>query len=676
MSECVTPILSLENLSVFFEQQSFYALADLFLRIQANECYVLLGESGCGKSMTALAIMQLLPSNARWGKGSRIVLNETNLIKLPEYLLQQIRGKRIAMIFQEPMTSLNPVMTIGQQLAEVVLHHQDVKAIQLQQQLIEILQEVGIPSPALRLHEYPHQLSGGMKQRIMIAMALLAKPDILIADEPTTALDVTIQAQILSLLKDLQRKRQMAILFITHDIAVAKQVADRVGVMYAGQIVEEAPQDVFFVAPKHPYTKKLFAAIPRLNARDKQLAVIPGQVEAVSDPAAPGCRFAARCEHVFAACHHTQPALLTLDNTQQVRCLHYVDGTEIRAKQVAQLPLTSVPQPIQQPTKHSANLLTAKNIRVHFPIKRGLLQRQIGAVKAVDAVSLSIATGETLALVGESGCGKTTLGQAIMQLLPYECDELVFNDMTVNSLEHHTLQHFRRHAQIIFQDSLSALNPRIPVGESLIEGLWALGNMPNKQACHERIDEMLAKVGLSPSIKSRFPHEFSGGQRQRICIARALVLKPKLLVCDEPTSALDVSVQAQLLNLFRDLQQEFNMSYLFISHDMSVVSFLAHRIAVMYLGKIVEIGTVDAILNDPKHPYTQLLLRAVPSLDERKALTSTAHHADLPSAAAPPAGCHFAGRCPHAMPQCKISYPQSRQLADRQVACWLYHDES
>ncbi|MBT9612980.1 MAG: dipeptide ABC transporter ATP-binding protein, partial [Burkholderiales bacterium] len=517
----------------------------------------------------------------------------------------------------------------------------------------------------------PHQLSGGMKQRVMIAIALACEPALLIADEPTTALDVTIQAQVLALLRELQHKNGMALLFITHDLGVVAEMAHRVGVMYAGEIVEMAAREAFFKNPRHPYSQKLFDSVPRLDKRGTALAMIPGSVPKL-DRTFTGCRFAARCEFAWARCTDETPRWTVLEQGVGARC-HLLEQEAGAGRQASGVTVQA------SEVRHQASgreLLRVRDLKVHFPIRKGFLQRVVGAVKAVDGVSLAIPAGRTLALVGESGCGKTTVGKGILQLVPVTGGSVLFEGQELTSLNRNQLRSKRGAFQIIFQDPFSSLDPRMVIAEILEEGMRALNVGANAQVRAQRIDRLLEEVGLAADTKYRYPHEFSGGQRQRIAIARALAVNPKLIVCDEPTSALDVSVQAQILNLLRGLQQTHQLSYLFITHNISVVEYLAHDVAVMYLGRIVEHGPVEAVLGAPKHPYTQALLSAVPMIEKASGREVIHLQGELPSPAHPPSGCHFHPRCPHAMPVCSERYPDETVFGAQVVRCYLYSGKS
>ncbi len=641
-------------------------------RIRRGETFALLGESGCGKSMTALSLLRLLPQPAGQITGGSVSLDGEELLALPETGMRAIRGGRIAMIFQEPMTSLNPVMTVGVQIEESLHQHQGLSGAAARQRVIELLDAVGIPDAARRYGEYPHQLSGGMKQRIMIAIALAGDPDLLIADEPTTALDVTIQAQVLELIKTLQRERGMAVLLITHDLGVVSGMADHVAVMYAGQIVEQAPRDAFFRQPQHPYSRMLFAALPDSSKREARLTVIPGTVPPLNQ-AFRGCRFAGRCDRGWAECERRAPLWFDRAGDAGVRC-HLADPGLAAPDDGAPQAGGDSGEPVYaQLAAERAELLQVDELKVFFPIQKGLFKRVVGQVRAVDGVSLCIPRGQTLALVGESGCGKTTAGKAILQLLKPTAGSVSFESVELTRLKGEALRSRRRDFQIVFQDPFSSMNPRMSVGDIIEEGMIAQRIGGDAAQRRQRVQQLLEQVGLRPEHTRRYPHEFSGGQRQRICIARALAVNPKLIVCDEPTSALDVSVQAQILNLLQDLQGELGLSYLFITHDLSVVSYLADRVAVMYLGRIVEEGEAQDVLDSPRHPYTQALLSAVPTVDagsERKVIRL---EGDLPSPSSPPAGCHFHPRCPRAVAECRRSYPQPTEIsATHEVRCHLF----
>lgn len=590
------------------------AIDGLSLSIQRGETFALVGESGCGKSMTALALMRLLPENGSVTQG-RVDLEGSDLLALPESGMRAVRGGRIGMIFQEPSTSLNPVMRIGEQVVEAIQAHTALRGAAARAKAIEWLGRVGIPEPESRFDEYPFRMSGGQKQRVMIAMTLASEPDFLVADEPTTALDVTIQAQILELLKQLQKEQGMGLLLITHDLAVVSGMAHRVALMYAGQIIEVAEAAEFFKAPRHPYARLLLRALPDSAKRGDMLAAIPGTVPPLWQ-SFEGCRFAPRCDRAFDACRHTPPELIA-GGESQVRCLLYADGAVPETGQgtSANAPLRFDAPPLAPAVVPP--LLEVRGLSVRFPIRRGLLQRSVGAFVAVDEISFSIGPGQTLALVGESGCGKTTTGKAIVQLLRGQAQvsgEANFGGDDLFTLQGEALRAARRQVQIIFQDPFASLNPRMRVLDILEEGVQALRPDLPAASRHAALERLVDQVGLRRDALQRYPHEFSGGQRQRIAIARALAVQPKLIVCDEPTSALDVSVQAQILNLLRQLQRELGVSYLFITHNIGVVEYIADHVAVMNRGRIEEAGEAGRVLERPGTAYTRTLLAAVPRI--------------------------------------------------------------
>ena len=640
-------------------RQTLAAVDGISFAIAPGETFALLGESGCGKSVTAQGLLRLLPAAGRVLGGS-VKLAGEELLALPEADMRAYRGGRMAMIFQEPATSLNPVLTVGRQIGEVLARHLNLTGEPARQRMLELLRQVGIADPERRLGEYPFQLSGGMKQRVMIAIALAGEPELLIADEPTTALDVTVQAQILDLLAGLQAARGMGMLLITHDLGVVARMAQRIGVMYAGELVEVASREDFFTAPRHPYTQALFAALPEVSRRGQKLVTIPGQVPALSAMPS-GCRFADRCPHVMAVCREVWPPWRATGDGHVVRCHWTGEAAAADALRHAVTELALEP---------GRAFLDVSDLKVHFPIRKGILQRTVGHVRAVDGVALAIAPGRTLALVGESGCGKTTVGKALLQLIKPTAGSVRLGGSELVGLSGRRLRAARRHMQMVFQDPFASLNPRLRVGEIIAEGMGALGLEKHPAAQAAAVVALLQQVGLPAEALDRFPHEFSGGQRQRIAIARALAVQPELLICDEPTSALDVSVQAQILNLLKALQAELGVAYLFITHNFAVVEYLAHDVAVMYLGRIVERGRAEDVLQAPQHPYTRALLSAVPvpRLDggeQRIRLPG-----ETPSPANPPAGCHFHPRCPKATDLCRQTYPETTAASTtHSVAC-------
>ena len=620
-------MLKIDELKVVLDADAglVRAIDGLSLAIERGQTFALVGESGCGKSMTALALLRLLPDSGRVTQG-RVDLGDQELLGLPEWRMRSVRGGRVGMIFQEPSTSLNPVMRVGEQIVEAIETHTALRGAAARAKAIEWLGRVGIPEPERRIDEYPFRLSGGQKQRVMIAMTLAAEPDFLVADEPTTALDVTIQAQILALLKQLQRERGMGLLLITHDLAVVSGMADQVALMYAGQIIEVASAEEFFSAPRHPYARLLLEALPDAAKRGEPLAAIGGSVPPLSQTFS-ACRFAPRCDKVFARCEAEAPVLLSEagqggSTARSVRCFLYAPGAAA-ASPVMAGPVNRAPPPAARrgesapPTPTAVPLLEVIQLRVVYPTRSSLLQRARPGFAAVGGVSFSLQAGRTLALVGESGCGKTTTGKAIVQLLRRQArieGEALLDGQDLFRLEGAALLRARSQVQMIFQDPFASLNPRMRVFDLLEEGLLALKPELGAAERRSRLLALVERVGLRAEALERYPHEFSGGQRQRLAIARALAVEPRLIVCDEPTSALDVSVQAQILNLLRELQRELAVSYLFITHNIGVVAYLADEIAVMRCGQIEEAGPAAQVLGRPAAAYTRGLLAAVPRL--------------------------------------------------------------
>ncbi|MCA6450302.1 MAG: ABC transporter ATP-binding protein [Chitinophagaceae bacterium] len=569
------PLLHIKNLSIHFvtDGARTQALKNINISVSRGELLAIVGESGSGKSVTSLSILQLLPTPPAEYVSGEILLNTDentiDLLQLPREQLSTIRGNRVAMIFQEPMTSLNPVLTCGFQVREAILQHKAITAEEATHQTIALFEKVQLPDPAGMFHRYPHQLSGGQKQRVMIAMAMSCEPDLLICDEPTTALDVTVQKNILQLIRELQLQNKMSVIFITHDLGVVADIADRVAVMYKGMIVEQDTADTIFKEPKHPYTKALLACRPMLYAKGERLPVVSDFME--------------------------------------------VDATgNIQEKSGLTVPQPQTPNP--KPPTPNSRLLSVQNLKVWFPAKKTFLGKTTAYTKAVNDVSFDLYEGETLGLVGESGCGKSTLGRALLRLIDTKGGSIQYKNTDLLTASSSQLKALRKDMQIIFQDPYSSLNPRITIGEAIAEPLLVHGLLTNGRQRKEKVLELLEKVNLRPEHYYRYPHEFSGGQRQRIVIARALALQPSFIICDESVSALDVSVQAQVLNLLNDLKKEFGFTAIFISHDLSVVRYISDRILVMNKGRIEEMGMAEQVYTSPQSTYTQRLISSIPGI--------------------------------------------------------------
>ena len=684
-ADATRPLLEVRDLRTTFATHhgEFRAVDGVSFSVDAGRTIGIVGESGCGKSVTALSIMRLVPTPPGRIAGGAVLFEGEDLLKLPIERMQALRGDRIAMIFQEPMTSLNPVFTVGEQITEGILRHRDLSRDAAKTMAVDMLRRVRIPSPDKRYHDYPHRLSGGMRQRVMIAMALACGPRLLIADEPTTALDVTIQAQILDLMRMLREETGTAIALITHDLGVVAEVADDIVVMYAGRIVERASVGALFAMPQHPYTIGLLGSIPQVHLEQSRLAAIEGQVP---NPLAPvtGCAFHPRCPFATARCREAEPPLVDLGGDHHAACWHTPlsggqgqgpkgasprDGESGRQDVAADLPHPRGGRPARIMT---GPLLRAERLTRHFPVREGFFGRARGHVHAVDDVSFAIDVGETLALVGESGCGKSTAGRLLLRLIDADRGHVWFDGVDLVTLDDAAMRAKRRELQIIFQDPYASLNPRMTVRQTLAEPLALYGLATGRR--DERVAELLALVGLAPHHAERYPHEFSGGQRQRIGIARALAVEPRVIVCDEPVSALDVSIQAQVINLLQDLQRRLGLAYVFIAHDLAVVKHIATSVAVMYLGQIVEHGDKRAVFAEPRHPYTQALLSAiplpVPSLARRRILLP----GDVPSPIDPPPGCRFRTRCIHARERCAEETPALEAQDGHAVACHFWRE--
>ena len=662
-----SPLLDIQDLHTDIEIRSgvVHALSGVDLYVNPGETLGIVGESGSGKTMTALSLMGLLPQGGRVSSGS-IFLDGQDLTKMPLHAKRKLRGTKVGMIFQDPLTSLNPTMKIGLQVCEPLRVHKKMSKKDALERAVEILKRVGMPRPEIVINNYPHQLSGGMRQRVMIAMALVCEPRILIADEPTTALDVTTQMQILDLIDELRDEYQMGVILITHDLGVVAGHTDRVAVMYAGRIVETAPTKTLFTEPKHRYTSSLMAALPeRALAAGTKLFSIPGAPPSLTNLPV-GCRFASRCLWAGAECVDRYPDL-SGEGFHTYSCFHPVqEGDESPAELQAKLEGSApVDEAVAEPGAPVVYGEVDDTVEVLLDVKEasreyassgsGFLKRDKGVVSAVDRVSITLKKGETYGLVGESGCGKSTMGRLIAGLEPPSGGSIELGGRDLATLKGRDAVRIHRDVQMMFQDSYAAMDPRMRIDQILAEPM-SIQKTGNTRQIAERIMEIIEQVGLTEEILDRYPHEFSGGQLQRIGFARSLTLAPDLIVADEPVSALDVSVQAQVLNLMKDLQAELGLSYLFISHDLAVVQYMADRIGVMYLGRIVEEGPAKEVVENPKHPYTKALIDSIPVPDpdfshDDQAIKLTG---EPPSAVNPPKGCRFRPRCPFAGEECKM----------------------
>jgi oligopeptide/dipeptide ABC transporter ATP-binding protein len=717
-SSSVGPVLEIDDLSthIRLHHSVVQAVGNISLSIDSGETLGLVGESGCGKSMTGLTIMRLLPSGGHIVGGS-IKLDGLDLVGVSDQQMEDIRGNQVAMVFQDSASSLNPTMAIGEQIAEQVRRHNALSKSESMERAAEALATVGFPFPRERLHYYPHQLSGGQRQRVMIAIALSCSPKLLIADEPTTALDVTIQSQILGLLDDLKERMGMAVLLVTHDMGVVAGRSQRVNVMYAGRIVEAAPTTELFAHMHHPYTQALLGSIPLLTQdRSQRLYSIPGVPPDLTQPP-PGCRFAPRCARATEQCVQYEPPLVPVSSSETpltalgsghyFACWHPVDGPIARIVAIPAI-LSANGQPLSGPTspedggapdpapapawslsavqsgvavptpawaapptsRGEGDMLVIDGAVREYPINAGIiLQRKVATLKAVSGVSFTVGRGETFGLVGESGCGKTTLGKMIVGLERPDAGRVTLGGTDIATMSARQLRHFRRDLQMVFQDPIASLDPRMRVGAALREPL-KLQHVGSARQQQEVVAHLLSEVGLPPNAVERFPHEFSGGQRQRIGLARALTLNPRVIVADEPVSALDVSIRSQVLNLMKQIQQTHGLTYVVISHDLAVVKYMADRIGVMYLGKMVEMGSGEDIYQRPAHHYTAGLIASVPepdpTLEETRKRVAIA--GELPSPVSPPSGCRFRTRCPAAQALCAEEEPPLRYFHSGHVA--------
>jgi peptide/nickel transport system ATP-binding protein len=642
-------VLSVRDLQVTFPSEAghVHAVRGLSFDLAPGESLAIVGESGSGKSVTSLAIMGLHPATAKI-TGS-IKLHGEELLSRNDESMSRLRGESIAMIFQDPLSALTPVYSIGDQIVEAIQVHHDVSKAAAMKRAVELLDLVGIPNPDVRVRSFPHEFSGGMRQRAMIAMSIANDPDVIIADEPTTALDVTIQAQVLEVLKKAQRETHAALIMITHDLGVVAGIADRVTVMYAGRPVEQGTVDDIFYRPRMPYTIGLLGAVPRLDDTEKRaLATLEGNPPSVVN-LPPGCPFVPRCPMATESCKLQEPPLAPTDHPAHYAACIY--SGKVAAGNLGYsdiFPVPAVPSsPLERtPREQRTTVLKLDGMKRHYPLMKGaVIRRRVGTVYAVDGIDLEIKEGETLGLVGESGCGKTSTLQEILNLKPPTAGKVAVLGRNMEGMRGGERKQMRRDLQVVFQDPMASLDPRMPVFDLIAEPMGVF-KVP-KPEIEKRVKDLLRIVGLEPSHANRYPQQFSGGQRQRIGIARALALEPKLIVLDEPVSALDVSIQAGVINLLDELKARLSLSYLFVAHDLAVIRHIADRVAVMYLGKIVEIGEVNDVYDHPTHPYTQALLSAIPIADpdKERSRERIILVGDLPSPANPPSGCKFRTRC-------------------------------
>ncbi len=666
----MTPLLQVENLRVEFPARrgTLVAVHDVSFSVDAGKVLGIVGESGAGKSMTGAAIIRLLEPPGRVA-GGRVLLGGARIDQLPPKEMRTIRGRHIGAIFQDPLTSLDPLQTIGSQLVETIEAHLSLGRAAARARAVSLLSDVGIPAPEVRFDQYPHQFSGGMRQRVVIALALAAGPRLIVADEPTTALDVSIQAQIMALLKRLCKEHGVAIILVTHDIGVIAEIADDVAVMYSGQIVEMGPVRQIIEAPRHPYTAGLMASIPRLGERQPRLNQINGSMPRLNELPL-GCAFHPRCQHAFDKCRSERPDLMFGGESGSACWLPDDFAAGLTPEVVPAVTSSSLKAEATKgapaPAEHV--LVSARGLSCYFDVSAPLVARLLTGgekrvLKAVDNVTLDIRRGETFALVGESGCGKSTIARLMAGLYA----------PTSGHLEVRGAGGAEPRVQMIFQDPYASLNPRWRVEDIIAEPIRASFRAMSRAEIRARVGELLEQVKLSPRDAQKYPHEFSGGQRQRISIARALAGDPEFIICDEPTSALDVSVQAQVLNLMKDVQAELGLTYLFISHNLAVVRHVADRIGVMYLGKVVESASAEAFFDAPAHPYSRLLLDSVPSLagpDTKPGATA----GEMPNPMLPPSGCPFHPRCVYANDRCRTEAPALARRSAGWTTCHAWEE--
>ncbi len=639
--------------------------------VRRGETLGIVGESGSGKSMTCLSILRLVPEPGGRIVGGEILFDGENLLTKSPDEMRRLRGSRIAMILQDPMASLNPAMTVGEQIAETLALHRGLRGKALDQRVIELLRQVRISDPERRVHAYPHQMSGGIRQRVAGAIAISCQPSLLIADEPTTSLDVTIQSQYLRLLKDIQRETNLALVFVTHDLGIVAKLCDRVAVMYAGRIVELGRTRDIFNRPRHPYAVGLLNCLPTLRRGREPLTAIEGQPPDLAN-VPEGCSFAPRCSMAEPRCADKPPRLEPLDAEHLVACFR-AGETATLGRRVAALASDLAPAPVGAAGAGDI-VLEARQLTKHFPLARGtLLSRRYGTVKAVDGVDFVLRRGETLGLVGESGCGKTTTAKLVLSLERPTAGGVYFRGADIDLLGRQERRSYRRAVQAVFQDPFSSLNPRLTIRTTVSEPLSQTEPELTRAEVSERVAASLTRVGLRPRIADDYPHELSGGQRQRVAIARALTTNPECILLDEAVSALDVSIRAQVMNLLREIQDRSGVSYLFIAHDLAVVKYVSTRIGVMYLGKLVETAPADELYANPLHPYTQVLLSNALPAHPDDVREEVILRGEVPSAVNPPSGCRFHPRCPQALPVCSEVEPTLHdQGSGHQVACHLY----